>query len=206
MHSILLKKYRWLFITSFFLPLVNMSGLALANLEKETESKPNLLPFISQKIIIKEHMKGHFEQRKFISILPKPLISKGHFQFNHSESLEWFVDTPIKNHLSFNQQGIVQSQNGQEIWSASNEEPSIAAIGKILHAILSNDWTTLQSYFLIDGNSVDPQWNLILTPKEATLQKIMSHITIKGQQHIQRVIIFETNDDRTELLFTRIKY
>lgn len=160
-----------------------------------------LLATISQLLKNTDKITGNFEQRKFISVLPQPLLSTGHFELDDETGLEWLIIKPIESRLVFDSQGIRQNQQGQTVWQVSNEQPGIAVIGLILRAILSADWETLTAYFSIEGTQDKQRWTLALTPKDPFLQQVVTHITLIGESNIETVNLFETSGDRTEIRF-----
>lgn len=173
---------------------------------KDQDQKANaLLSEIIQHVAINDTVKGSFEQHKYIHILPQPLISKGVFQLDKENGLVWEINEPVASRIVFDNSGIHQSKNGQSVWEVSNRRPGVAIIGQLMKAALSYDWALLEKYFAIEG-SIDEQvsqrqWALILTPKENTLQQSIKHISLAGGQQLTQLILFEINNDRTEINF-----
>ena len=169
---------------------------------KALNSKALLGAIIAQ-IKISDPAQGSFEQRKYIHILPQPLLSKGLFQLDKKTGLVWQITEPVASRIVFDSAGIHQSKNGQAVWEVSNEQPGVAMIGQLLRAALSYDWALLESYFSISGaieeHTNKPQWTLTLSPKENTLQQSIKHISLAGGQQLTQVILFEVNNDRTEI-------
>jgi|GEM_PF-2141372 len=166
-----------------------------------THADDSLLNSISTQLMVEPHQQGRFEQRKYISVLPVPLLSTGQFQLKPENTLEWRIIQPLKSKLIFNDKGIEQDQNGQLIWQASNEQPGIAAIGRILKAVLNTDWPVLKTYFLIKGHRNEQHWSLLLTPIDAQLSHTLTQITLEGENRLYKMHITEANGDRTELDF-----
>ncbi len=174
-----------------------------------------LLDAISTQVSVGDSASGTFRQRKFIAVLPEPLVSSGHFQMNRHSGLEWTVLEPLASRMIFDHDGIRQSQHGQQVWQLSSEQPGVVIIGQIMQAALALDWPTLDTYFFIDGHiaeSTDPKankdtnvskrWALTLTPKESVLETMISRITLEGESQIQKLVMFESDNERTELSFS----
>ncbi len=181
----------------------------------QTSANQALLDAISTQVNIGGSASGKFRQRKFIAVLPQPLVSSGHFQMSQRSGLEWTVLEPLASRMIFDHDGIRQSQHGQQVWQLSSKQPGVVIIGQIMQAALALDWPTLDTYFFIDGhmaNATDPKankdtnaskrWALTLTPKESVLESIISRITLEGETHVQKLVMFESNDERTELSFS----
>lgn len=159
---------------------------------------------ISQQLRLNEDLHGEFVQRKYLSILPSPLQSRGNFAFHPDSGLVWETQQPLQSKLTFSAQGISQEQHGQQTWLARADQPGVAVIGQILTAMLTRDWETLTNYFSIEvvADSSAAQWHLLLTPTQATLSTVIQRIALSGDQHLRQMILFEQNNDRTEIDFT----
>ena len=160
-----------------------------------------LLTRISLLLNSSEQTTGNFEQRKFITVLPKPLISTGQFKLDDNSELEWLILKPVRSRLVFDHNGIHQNQHGKTVWQASNEQPGVTAIGLILRSILSADLQPLTAYFGVEGTLENQVWRLVLTPNEPFLQQVVTKITLTGSSHINTVNLFEVGGDRTEIRF-----
>lgn len=200
---------------ALYLSTVMGNSLSVVNSFGDTPSKTSsqaqdqqtnvLLSEIIQQVTMNDTVKGSFEQHKYIHILPQPLISKGVFQMDTKKGLAWQINEPVASRIVFDNSGIHQSKNGQTVWEVSNDRPGVAIIGQLMNAALSYDWALLEKYFSIDG-SIDEQgsqrqWALTLTPKENTLQQSIKHISLAGGRQLTQLILFEVNNDRTEINF-----
>lgn len=176
-----------------------------ASSQNQEQNNNALLSEILAQVDISDTVKGRFEQHKYIHILPQPLISKGVFQLDKKTGLVWQINEPVASRIVFDDTGIHQSNDGQAVWEVSNKRPGVAIIGQLMKAALSYDWKVLKKHFSING-SIDEQasqrqWTLTLTPKESTLQQSIKHISLAGGRQLTQVILFEVNNDRTEINF-----
>lgn len=180
------------------------------NIEQdENQNTSALLRAIIEQVDIRDTIKGNFEQRKYIHILPQPLLSKGVFQLDKKTGLVWQIIEPVSSRIVFDSTGIHQSKKGQTVWEISNKRPGVAMIGELMRAALSNNWPLLEQHFAIDGtinSAIEPQantrqWTLTLTPKEKTLQQAIKHISLTGGRQLTSLTLFEVNNDRTEITF-----
>ncbi|PCJ35510.1 MAG: hypothetical protein COA75_10140 [Cellvibrionales bacterium] len=205
---------------SLSLSLVITNIFIVAKSHSDTPNQPDknhntsaVLNAIIEQVSLSDNIKGRFEQRKYIHILPQPLLSKGVFQLDKKTGLVWQINTPVSSRIVFDSAGIHQRQKGQAGWEISNERPGVAMIGELMRAALSYDWALLENYFFINGsinssiNDISEtqggkqQWALTLTPKETTLQKTIKYISLAGEQTLTSLILFEVNNDRTEITF-----
>ncbi len=193
----------------------------------DTTEQRTLLNAITAQVDIGESIAGLFEQRKFIAVLPQPLLSSGRFRMDKKSGLEWLVIEPLASRMVFDDEGIRQNQNGQEVWQISNDQPGVVIIGQVIQAALSFDWPSLESYFFIEGainTHIDEhmdghinkqitenndagknmRWTLTLTPRDQVLKEMIKRITLEGQNQLEKLVMFESANERTELAFTML--
>ncbi|WP_439135540.1 LolA family protein, partial [Pseudomaricurvus sp.] len=121
--------------------IILVAGLLSAQLSLATQPAPErTLESISQQLDISEQIHGDFIQRKYLSILPNPLQSSGTFTFQPDSGLVWETQQPLPSKLTFSPQGIMQEQNGEQVWLARADQPGVAVIGQIMAAIFTSDW------------------------------------------------------------------
>lgn len=167
----------------------------------ETTEQRQLLDAISAQMVISERIAGDFTQRKYIRVLPQPLRSEGTFSFDRKAGLEWRVTAPLQSRLVFDGEGMHQEQGGKRVWEASDAQPAIATLGRVMRAVLSVDWPVLEDYFFITGSRDNEQWSLALEPKQALLKNMVENIALGGGRHLQTMTLYEASGDRTEVIF-----
>ena len=178
--------------------LLNLPFAFAQSQQAELEALTN---HISQRIVLNEDVDGTFVQHKFIKVLPRPLISRGKFSFSGDEGLDWLTQQPIQSRLMFDDKGIRQEMDGKMLWQIEAEQPAVAMITRVIVSVLALDWQTLDDYFIISGSYNDNQWQIELVPKEQVLLQIIESLAVSGDQHLEKMVLFEANEDRTEISF-----
>jgi hypothetical protein len=158
-----------------------------------------LLEAITRQLHITETVAGRFEQKKSIKVLPRPLYSKGYFNIVKARGLEWKITEPIETELVFNFQGGVQGPSVSMM--GGGEQPAFKMIGQILQAVLTTDWQLLERYFSITGQLQGQDWVLELLPSTESIKTVLTRVELAGDRHLERVVLFESNGDRTEIFF-----
>ena len=202
------NRNRWWKIYLSALLLIVAANNAIAS--DKTQNSRAVLKTISEQVQVSDHAEGRFEQRKFLHILPQPLLSSGNFYLNQESGLVWQITEPLSSRIVFNHSGIHQSNNGQQpAWEVGNDQPVVSMIGQLMKAAISFDWELLESYFFIEGrvdkSSDEQRWELTLTPKEDYLLKTINRIELKGEQRLKELVLFEASNDRTEITFNFVK-
>ena len=130
-----------------------------------------------------------FEQRKYLSGLPRALVSSGEMTITE-EAILWETQKPQKQSLKITEQGIFK---GSQQTSATGSE----TIAELLLAILKQDERVLQELF-----SLSLQKNCVqMVPNSDTLAGVMQRILSCGNTRVERVELHETNGNRTEINF-----
>lgn len=165
------------------------------------EKTNTLFSDVEKIMVIGESVEGHFQQSKFISVLPKPLLSKGVFSYDKESGLDWLTQTPIVSRLVFNDQGIRQDVEGNTVWEIDGMQPAVLSITRVMTGVLSGNWPVLNEYFDISGKAESASWQLTMTPKDEVIAQLISSLKVSGKQTLKNLILFEANGDRTEITF-----
>lgn len=138
-------------------------------------------------------LQGSFVQQKHIQILSSPLESSGIFTVVREKGVIWQLQKPLASKVVIDDDGM----HGAEV----GDNRAMRYIGNILQSILSGDLQKLQQQFDIEAGMVNDQWQLILQPQSALLEKAITAIHLQGDEHIRKLQLFEAGGDRTEIIF-----
>jgi outer membrane lipoprotein-sorting protein len=149
-----------------------------------------------------EVISGQFEQSKQVAGFKKPLVSKGDFLVVRERGVLWRTLSPFASELKLSRDEIVARQNGEEVFRLNaDKEPSVRMINGLLFSLMSGDIAGLNELFHMEGSVSAKSWQLELTPRQATLGKIMRKIELSGDQFVRRIDLDEANGDQTHIRF-----
>ncbi|VYT04299.1 hypothetical protein [Campylobacter ureolyticus] len=139
---------------------------------------------------------GDFNQTKILKSFKNPLISKGVFKI-YDNIFEQNTTTPFKASIKVDKSGVFEYKNGKfvKINSNFNEE--------LFLAIFTLDFEKLKRNFNYEI-SFDDGWNVALKPV-GIISKVFSKIEISGKQYVEKIVLNETNGDKTIYNFFNIK-
>lgn len=165
---------------------------------------------VAQILTPTDALAGTFEQQKYLSVLPRPLSSSGHFDYAAGKGLEWAIEKPIASTVIISEQGISQQQGGKVVWQSDANSAETSTVANIMAAIFAGDLQTLSATFDISGQqSGDKQhWQLQLTPQSDVLKNFFDSIDMSGQlnsagqSQLQGLTLHEANGDRTVIRFS----
>lgn len=178
--------------------LLLVHAVAAANEQVTTEQ---LIEAVQSRLVLDEVVSGRFVQDKHIAVLPQPLRSEGRFSYDPQQGLEWETLSPIANRLTFNEQGISQTVDGQVVWEIDASQPAAVTISQVMSSVLAMDWKVLQDYFSLQGQVEGEGWRLHLTPRDSALKQVVEAISIAGDSEVESLTLMEANGDRTEIRF-----
>ena len=143
-------------------------------------------------------VRGEFVQQKFLRALEKPLTSRGAFVLAKGHGLLWLLKTPLQQDYRIDEQGIARREAGG--WQAIPQRSASAQQNRLFLAVLGGDSSGLQRDFELALQGDAQHWQLTLTPRALLLKQIFNSIRIDGGALVQRIVLNETQGDRTELL------
>lgn len=138
-------------------------------------------------------LRGRFKQRKFLSEIPRPLLSSGEFLLVRSLGIWWRTQTPLVSDLVLTPAGLVE-RNG-----AAPVQPGAKVAASIFFALFALDIDTLAQSFDLFVTDSEPHWTLGLRPRDAAVAAWFERATIRGGERVEQVSLFESAGDRTEI-------
>lgn len=147
-----------------------------------------------------EQREGRFVQEKYLASVDASLHSSGSYSFLRGRSLRWRIEKPVSSEVTVTADGTVSSHDpgGAALLSAA-DNPVGAALGKMLFAILTADWTQLAEFFEIDGTLSTARWQVELRPRDPALAAMFSHIELRGERFPTEILLHETGGNRTRI-------
>ncbi|WP_392558855.1 LolA family protein [Orbus mooreae] len=147
--------------------------------------------------------RADFTQDRYIQGLSKPLHSTGKMIISKTLGLWWQQKTPFIMTLKMNDQRMEQQIANQapQIITAQ-AQPQLFQFNSLLSAVFDADKNTLEQNFTLTLSQQDKQWQLILHPKAAPLNKIFTQIELSGTKYLSQIIIDDKQHDKTIITFT----
>lgn len=143
---------------------------------------------------------GRFVQHKRVAGLKKPLTSSGRFVVAKGQGVRWLTERPFPSELVVRPEDIVSRQGAAEVFRLEAAKvPAVRLINGVLFALLSGDLAALEQHFDVVAAAEAAGWTLRLTPKEAGLRKVLSGVTLTGDEYVRRVELAEAGGDGTTI-------
>ena len=152
-----------------------------------------LLDALSRQAAATTLMEGRFTQEKHLTILPKPVVSSGHFSFDHKRGIVWETLKPIVSKFSVGPDGI---NGGQLPNSAAARSKQIETL---FLSLVTGDFRQLEQLFSVTAEGNIQSWQLLLKPQNNNVQAYIKAIHVAGGENSENITIEEQNGDSTRI-------
>jgi outer membrane lipoprotein-sorting protein len=163
------------------------------------------LPELMQLLTQNRGGQARFVERKYISILDKPVESSGELAFVPPDRLEMRTLAPKAQSLVLEGHKLTMEKDGRSRTVSLTSYPEIAAFTESVRGTLAGDRFALEKLYRLELTGALDQWQLVLTPLNARMSAIVSRIVISGHQaDVTRVAFDQADGDRSDMRITRL--
>ena len=142
--------------------------------------------------------KGRFVERKFLSVLKRPLESSGTLLFQAPGHLEKHTLTPKVESLVLDQGVLTIDIKARNIKRTLvlQEYPAIWAFVESIRSTLAGDLPMLERFYQIELEGNAAYWKMRLLPIEPRTREVLSEIRISGRRNwVDSIETLEANGD-----------
>ncbi|HSN20509.1 MAG TPA: outer membrane lipoprotein carrier protein LolA [Usitatibacter sp.] len=150
--------------------------------------------------LLRAHPPGraHFDETKTVSILDRPLQSSGELVFTPPGRLEKHVTSPGDERVVADGERLVIERAGKRQVIALAEHPEVAVLIESIRGTLAGDRAALERAYRLRLAGDAASWRLELTPRDASLEDLVTKVAIEGSQaRVERVEIEQADGDRS---------
>lgn len=163
---------------------------------------PDLMHLMAQK----KSGKASFVEKKYMSILDKPLESSGELSFDAPDRLEKRTLKPRPETMLLEGDKLTLTLHEKRPLNLRlQDHPEVAALVESIRGTLSGDQAALEKNYAIDFTGVQGKWQLTLTPVQKAVAKVVRQVHIGGADANIKTIIFDQVDgDRFEMTISKV--
>jgi hypothetical protein len=146
--------------------------------------------------------KGKFTERKFLSVLNRPLESSGTLLFQAPGHLEKHTLAPKVESLVLDQGVLTIDSKARNIKRTLvlQEYPAVWAFVESIRSTLAGDLPTLQRFYKVELEGNTAHWKLHLLPIEKQIREVVREIYVSGHGYwVDSIETKESNGDHTEM-------
>jgi hypothetical protein len=189
--------------------LIMLLCLVSAYANAEVEPRPAAgewgLPQLMQSLAQVQTSQGKFVERKFLSVLNRPLESSGTLLFQAPSHLEKHTLAPKVESLVLNQGVLTIDNKARNIKRTLvlQEYPAVWAFVESIRSTLAGDLPTLQRFYKIKLEGDAAKWHMQLLPTEQKTREIVREIIISGRDNrVTGIEMRESNGDHSTMTVT----
>lgn len=187
-----------------FLFVLLCLGFSAVNAE-EAQTPPATewgLPQLMQSLAQKQSSQGKFTERKFLSVLNKPLESSGTISFQAPGHLEKHTLVPKEESLVLDQGVLTIDSKARNIKRTLvlQEYPAVWAFVESIRSTLAGDLPMLERFYTVKLEGGATKWRMQLLPLELKTREVVREIVITGRgNRVVSIDTSESNGDRSSM-------
>jgi hypothetical protein len=144
--------------------------------------------------------KAKFVEKKYISLLDKPVISTGEMTYSAPDKLEKRTLTPKIETMTLDKDIISIEREKQKLSINLANQPEALAFVDSIRGTLSGNRVALEKNYALHLSGNSDKWVLTLLPSDQKIAAIVLRITVSGQKNQVRTIEYlQADGDRSVL-------
>ena len=156
--------------------------------------------------LLAHHTTGQatFVEKKYLALLDQPVVSSGTLTFAAPDQLVKITLQPrFERMLLAGDQLSIEQAGMHTVRISLQQHPEITAFIESIRSTLMGDRATLELYYVPELSGSQNQWQLVLTPRQTRMLKVINRIRIEGRQSQVDAIGFDQPDgDHDEMAIT----
>lgn len=142
--------------------------------------------------------KNKFTERKYLSLLDKPLLSSGKLAYTAPAHLEKRTLTPKPETMILDGEHLSLDIKGKRRTLALQNYPLLWAFVEAIRGTLAGDLPALKRFYRVDVEGDAAQWQLLLMPTDPEVREVVREIRIGGKRNrVLSVEVLEVQGDRS---------
>lgn len=147
--------------------------------------------------------KGNFSQTKLIKKIKREIKSSGTFIVSADDGVLWNTQKPFASSMAITKSGIVQTAaNGKKSAVASGGNATFEQVSSLMTSLFNGNSEELAKNFEIEFIGSPENWNMNLTPRDASVKSFIANIEMAGKSTIDTMTLHEPSGDFTKYEFS----
>ena len=176
-------------LSLWFLPLQAAAQSAEWNIEQ-------LMQLLSKT----QSARANFVETKSIAMLDAPVESSGELFYKAPDYFEKRTLQPKPESMVLNGNTLILERGKKKRSLQLQNYPEIAAFTESIRGTLAGDRKALERTYHLTLQGKVQQWELLLTPIDSKLQKVVEHIRISGAEDVLHTIEITQADGDSSLM------
>ena len=149
---------------------------------------------------------GNFVQKKRAFNAKRALTSRGTFFLSH-DRIYLQTKKPVETAMGVTETSIITiTADGNRTYIDNSQNALFRGMAKIIVDMLNGDRTSLDQQFNYEITGTESEWNILLTPKDATFSSVIAGITLGGGSDLNHLEMKTTNGSSVSYDFSDLSY
>jgi hypothetical protein len=144
--------------------------------------------------------KAKFVEKKYISLLDKPVVSTGEMTYTAPDHLEKRTLTPKVETLRLDKDTLSIEREKQKLTINLSNQPEALAFVDSIRGTLSGNRLALEKNYSLHLEGTQEKWVLTLMPSDQKIASLVLRITVSGSKNMIRSIEYLQADGDRSLL------
>lgn len=142
--------------------------------------------------------RARFSEKKFISLLDRPVESSGELVYARPDHLEKNTLQPVPEHLTVDRGTLTIERKGQKQTLPLGDYPELAVFIESLRGTLAGDRAALERVYRLYLGGSSAHWTLLLLPSAPDMSAIVKQIKVTGEgAQLRGIEIQQADGDRS---------
>ena len=139
-----------------------------------------------------------FTEKKFFSILDRPVESSGELMFTPPDRIEKKTLLPKPESVVVDRDSVTLDRAGKRHTLRLRENPAVAVLVESIRGTLAGDLAALTRTYSVALDGAPARWRLILRPLDPALGTLVERVEVGGvHSRVTSVEIFQADGDRS---------
>ena len=139
-----------------------------------------------------------YVERKYLSLLDKPVESRGELTFVPPDRLEKRTVSPRPERVVVDRERITLERAGKTYTMGLHDNPAVAVLVESIRATLAGDLNALTRTYSAAVSGDEARWKLTLRPLDPAISTLVERVEIGGGGGMVKTVeIFQVDGDRS---------
>ena len=150
--------------------------------------------------------KAKFVEKKYISLLDKPVVSTGEMSYTAPDRLEKRTLTPKPETLLLDKEMLSIEREKQKLTINLSNQPEALAFIDSIRGTLTGNRAALEKNYLLHLSGTHEKWVLTLLPSEQKIAALVQRIVVTGSKNqIRSIEYLQADGDRSVMTIEPIE-
>jgi len=155
---------------------------------------------LMQDLALNKGGRARFVEKRYMTLLDKPVVSTGEMRFTAPDRLERRTQTPKPEILQLEGDQLTIERDGRKMSIDLAQQPQAKVFVDSIRSTLSGNRGALEKDYLLRLSGTAEKWQLALEPRNEAIAELMLRITVRGRgNQIRHIEYLQADGDRVEL-------